>query len=67
MANSEMRIAQLDEARLAKVKALEDELGFCIVAVEPEFSLAELSADQVKKLQAAEDDLGVVLLAYVGS
>ena len=66
MPNSEMRIAQLDDDRLAKVKALEDELGYCIVAVEREFSLASLSADQVRKLQAAEEEMGVVLLAYEG-
>ena len=51
MATSQMKIAELDKTRLAKMKALEDELGFCVVALEKEFSLADLSEDQGRKLQ----------------
>lgn len=61
---SRMKIAQLDEARLARLRALEDELGTCIVALEREFHLADLSEEQLKRLQAVEQELGVVLLAY---
>ena len=50
MATSQMKIAELDETRVTKVKTLEDELGFCVVALEKEFSLADLSEDQVRKL-----------------
>ena len=67
MATSQMKITELDETRLAKVKALEDELGFCVVVLEKEFSVADLSEDQLRKLQAAEEELGVVLLAYQGN
>jgi hypothetical protein len=59
-----MRIAQLDEKRLSRLRALEDELGICLIALEREFRLADLSEPQLKKVQAAEKDLGVVLLAY---
>ena len=64
MAEPRMRIARLDDDRLAKLQALEKDLGAVIVALEPQFIPAALTADQVKKLQAAEDELGVVLLAY---
>ena len=67
MATSQMKIAELDKTRLAKMKALKDELEFYVVALEKEFSLADLSEDQVRKLQAAEEELGVVLLAYQGN
>ena len=67
MATSQMKIAELDETRVTKVKALEDELGFCVVDLEKKFSLADLSEDQVRKLQGAEEELGVVLLASQGN
>jgi hypothetical protein len=59
-----MRIAQLDEERLTRLRALEGELGTCIVALEPQYPLADLSEKQLKQLQAEEQGLGVVLLAY---
>jgi hypothetical protein len=59
-----MTVAKLDKTRLAKVQALEKNLGCCLVALEPEFCLAQLTAAQVKRLKTAEKDLGVVLLAY---
>lgn len=64
MTETRMRIAQLDEQRLSRLRALEKELGICLVALEREFRLADLSAEQLKKVQATEKDLGVVLLAY---
>ena len=64
MAEPRMRIAQLDRARLDKVRALEAEMGICLVALEREFHLADLSEEQLKRLQAAEKEMGVVLLAY---
>lgn len=64
MAETRMRIAQLDEKRLSRLHALEGELGLCLVALEREFRLADLSKEQVKKLQDAEKEMGVVLLAY---
>ena len=35
MATPRMKIAQLDEAQLAELRALEDDLGVCLVALEP--------------------------------
>ncbi len=64
MTGTRMRIAELDEKRLSRLRTLEDELGLCLVALEREFRMADLSGEQLKKLQAAEKDLGVVLLAY---
>ena len=59
-----MKIAKLDEQKVAKLRELESELGTCLVALEEEFSLARLSPEQVARLQDAERELGVVLLAY---
>jgi hypothetical protein len=59
-----MKVADLDDARLQKVRALEKELGTYLVALEPEVQLATLNEDQVARLQIAERELGVVLLAY---
>jgi hypothetical protein len=64
MARLRMRYAELDKARLEKVRALEEELGSYVVAFEPKIPFARLTQDQLKRLQAAEDELGVVLLAY---
>ena len=59
-----MAIAQLDEADLAKVRALEENLGTYVVALAPKYPLAELSDDQLRHLQEVEKDVGAVLLAY---
>lgn len=67
MGKPQVQIAQLDEARLNKVYALEKELGVWVVALEPEVQLAKLSGEQLEKLQAKEKELGVVLLAYEAS
>ena len=66
MAAPRMRVAELDAARLAKVRELEEDLGAYVVALEPEFRLAGLTAEQLDRLEAAEKELGVVLLAYEG-
>ena len=64
MAETRMRVAQLDRERLEKVRALEMEMGVCLVALEQEFRLADVSEAQLKRLQEAEKELGIVLLAY---
>ena len=58
------KYANLDEGDLDKVKALEDELGACVLALTPNFSFAKLENEQVEKLKALEKELGVVLVAY---
>jgi len=60
----QMGNAKLDEAQLAKLRALEADLGKWAVALESRARLAELSESQLKRLQAVENDLRVVLIAY---
>ncbi len=59
-----MKIADLDEASLAKVRALEEEIGACVLALEPKVKLRDLSEEELERLRSAEDELGVVLMAY---
>ena len=64
MSGERMKVAKLDAAQLTQVKALEKELGCCVVALEPEYKLARLTPAQIKQIASAEKQLGVVLLAY---
>ncbi len=64
MASRSMQVAQVDERLLARLRALEDELGTCVVAYEPGPSPAELPPEQLQRLKAEEQSLGVVLVAY---
>ena len=64
MAQPRMKVAELDDARLERLRTLEDELGTCIVALTPQYPRADLPADKIERLQAAEQEMGVVLLAY---
>jgi tRNA U34 5-methylaminomethyl-2-thiouridine-forming methyltransferase MnmC len=59
-----MKIAQLDEAALVQVRALEEELGTYVIALAPRYPLAELPQEKLRRLQELEKQLGVVLLAY---
>lgn len=59
-----IRIANLDQDVLDKIKGMEEELGCPILALEPYFSPAQLNDQQVQKLKSLEAELGVVLLAY---
>jgi|LSQX01.1.fsa_nt_gb hypothetical protein len=60
----QMQPARLEEARLSRLRRLEQEMGTCLVALEPRAELADLSQEQMQQLQAGEQELGVVLLAY---
>ncbi len=60
----DMRIADLDEGSLGTVQALEQDIGGCVVALEPKVTLKNLSPEQLQKLRSAEEELGVVLMAY---
>ncbi len=64
MTTGYVKYPQLDEQRLAKLKALEQELGTVVVAVEPQTQVAELPPDKLRRLQEAEKEMGVILLAY---
>jgi hypothetical protein len=59
-----MKIANLDEAGIKRIRQMEESFGTLIVALEPHVPLAGLTEEQVLKLQALEQDLGVVLIAY---
>jgi hypothetical protein len=59
-----MKIADLDEESLAKVQALEGDIGACVIALEREVELLDLDEEKLEKLQNAEEELGVVLMAY---
>jgi hypothetical protein len=63
MTAPQMKIAQLDEERLAKLQAVENELGIYLVAFQMEKPLANLSDDQVRRLHILEEELGVILVA----
>ena len=60
----QVRIAQLDDTNLTKLRTLETELGARIVAYAKQYPLANLSEEQLNRLQVAERELDVVLVAY---
>jgi len=64
MTTPRMKIANLDDASLAKLKQMEESFGSLILALEPHHPLADLSEDQVQRLQILEKELGVTLIAY---
>ncbi len=59
-----LRPAELDDTALAKVRALESQLGVPLVAYAPETPYAPLTEEQVAAIARAEAELGVQLLAY---
>jgi hypothetical protein len=59
-----MEFADLNEDQMEKVRALEEDIGGCVVALQRRISLRDLSSEELKKLQETEEDLGVVLMAY---
>jgi hypothetical protein len=64
MSRRRMGVAKLTDKELARIQAMEAELGALVVALEPQYKMADLSAEQVAQLAALEDSLGVILLAY---
>ena len=63
MTKRKMKIANLDEDSIARIRNMEESMETLIVALEPHYPLADLSEEQVNKLQDLEKDLGVVLVA----
>lgn len=59
-----LRPAELDDTALAKVRALESQLGVPLVAYAPETPYAPLTEEQVAAIARTEAELGVQLLAY---
>lgn len=64
MIKRRMKIADLDEASIERIRQMEESMGTLIVALEPHFPPAELTEEQVRKLQDLEKEIGVVLIAY---
>ncbi len=64
MPRRRMGVAKLTDKELARIQAMEAELGALVVALEPQYKMADLSAEQVAQLAALEESLGVILLAY---
>ena len=64
MTKRRMKIADLDETSIERIRQMEESMGSLIVALEPHVPLAELTEEQVRKLQDLEKELEVVLIAY---
>lgn len=64
MTKRRMKIADLDQASIERIRQMEESFGTLIVALEPHVPLAELTEEQVRKLQGIEKEMGVVLIAY---
>ncbi len=64
MDTPKLEVAQLDEARLAKVKKLESDLGAIVVAYQPTFKPADLDRSQLARLREVEEELGFILVAF---
>jgi hypothetical protein len=64
MAARRMKIANLDESELKKIRQMEESMGTLILALEPHVPLADLTEEQVEMLNTLEKELGVVLIAY---
>jgi hypothetical protein len=62
--DTHLKIAALSKDSVSKIRALEDETGFHIMAFEPEVKLATPTADQLAKIKLLEKELKVTLLAY---
>lgn len=64
MALTHLRVADLDQRAVERIRSLEDELGAHILALEPQVTLRDLDEEAMGKLRALEEALGVVLVAY---
>ncbi|MDX1415577.1 MAG: hypothetical protein R3293_15385 [Candidatus Promineifilaceae bacterium] len=59
-----LKIAELDEDAVAKVKGVENALGLHVMAYERGLDIADLSGAQLQEIKRIEDELGVILIAY---
>ncbi len=64
MTTRRMKLANLDEASLNRLRQMEEAYGTLILALEPHHALAELSSEQINQLRNLEEALGVLLIAY---
>lgn len=59
-----LRVADLNQEAIDRIRSLEKDLNAHIMALEPQVNLRELNEDDMKKLREVEEALGVVLIAY---
>ena len=59
-----LKIAELTAEKVSRIKALEEETGFQIMAFEPAVEIAMPSEDQLSKIKELEAELNVTLVAY---
>ena len=64
MTTPHMKVAQLDEERLAKLRDVENELGIYLVAFELEKPVTDVSDEQARRLHRLEEELQVTLVAH---
>ncbi len=64
MVKRRMTVAKLSEKELARVQAMEEQLGALVVALEPQYKMASLEEEQLDQLRELEESMGVILLAY---
>lgn len=59
-----LKVADLNEEDVTRLRALEQELGVHIMAFEPGLNVADLSSEQLARIRMLEKELGVTLIAY---
>jgi hypothetical protein len=59
-----LKIAELDQDNVSKIRALEENTGFHIMAFEPAVTLSAPTEEQLNQIQSLEKELNVTLLAY---
>lgn len=64
MGRSRIKLANLDDRSVEKLRALEADIGKLVIAYEREHRFADLTPEQIEKVQALEEELGILLLAY---
>jgi len=59
-----LKIAALDEDDVAKIRALEEEIGKHVMAFTTGLDIARLTQTQLARVRDLEEELGVTLLVY---
>ena len=59
-----LKIAELDEGGIAKVKNIEESLGLHVMAYQRGLDIASLTKEQLQEIRSVEEELGVILIAY---
>jgi len=62
--DGQMKIANLDEDSVSKIRKMENEMGVHIMALERGVKFIALAPEQLAEVEALEKELGVMLLVY---